>query len=51
MREVIGMARDEIVEPDDRMAFRKKAVAEVRAEKAGGSRDQNSHAAGRPIES
>src|SRR5574337_1046830 len=43
LRKVIGTARDEIVEGDDLVAAREKVIAQVRADKAGASRDQNTH--------
>ena len=44
VRDVLRVPRDEVVEPDYRVAVRQKPVAEVRAEEACGARDEYSHA-------
>lgn len=43
MGDIIFAPGDEVVHADDFMSLRKQSVAEVRAEKAGRARDQNSH--------
>ncbi len=50
VRDVVRMARDEVVEPHHGMSVRKKAVAQVGAEEPRGSRDEHSHSRPRPIE-
>ena len=51
VRDVVGVAGDEVVEPDDLVTVREKAIGEMRAEEAGAAGDQDSHdCSPRPIE-
>ena len=43
VRDILRMARDEVVEADDVVALGKEAVAEVRSEKTGRAGDEDSH--------
>jgi hypothetical protein len=43
MRDVVRVARDEVVEPNDIVPFGEKAIAEMRAEEARGAGDEDSH--------
>ncbi len=43
MGDVVGMARDEVVEPHDFVSIRQKTIGEMRAEESGASGDQDPH--------
>src|SRR5262245_48772168 len=43
VRDVVGMAGDQVVHRDDRMALGQEAVAQVGAEKASAAGDQDTH--------
>jgi hypothetical protein len=43
VRDIVWMPRDEVVEPDDRVAVREKPIAEVRPEKPRRARNEDSH--------
>ena len=52
MGDVVRMAGDEVVQPDDRVAIGEEAIGEMRAEEPGGAGDEDSHAvAPRPMDS
>ena len=46
MREIVAVPGDEVVEPDDLVAVGKKAIGEMRTEKAGGAGDQRASRGG-----
>jgi hypothetical protein len=48
VRDVVGIARDEVVQPHYRVPVAQEPVGEVRAEEAGGSRDEDAHQRDRP---
>ncbi len=49
MRQVHGVARDQIVHSDDAVIERQQPVTQVRAEEAGGARYEEAHANRRPM--
>ena len=51
MRNVVGMSGDEVVEANHCVPFPEESIAEVGSEKPTRAGDQDSHAAGRPMES
>ena len=49
VRDVVGMAGEEVVHPDHRVALGQEAVAQVRAEEAGRAGDEDPHQTFRPM--
>ncbi|GMV11161.1 MAG: hypothetical protein AMXMBFR55_28950 [Gemmatimonadota bacterium] len=51
VRDVVGVAGDEVVEPDDLVPLPQEAVGEVRPQEAGGAGDEDAHQPPLPMES